>query len=211
MKKHFFFITVVLMSINLFAQESNDIQLPVATKTGGKPLMETLNKRSSDRSFSTKELSLQELSDLLWAANGINRPESGKRTAPTAMNWQDTEVYAILRSGIYKYNPKDQKLELIRSGNFMKYAGKQDFVENAALNLVIISDTSKMKNASKEDMLLYAGIHAGAIVQNIYLYCASAGFNTVTRRYVDITELSKVMGLSPEKLIVITQTIGLKP
>ncbi len=211
MKKHIVFITIILMSWHLVAQKNQDIQLPVATKTGGKPLMEALNKRSSNRNFSTKELTLQELSDLLWSANGINRPELGKRTAPTAMNWQDTDVYAILRSGIYKYNPITLKLELIKVGNFMKYAGKQDFVENAALNLVIVSDTSKMKNASKDDMLLYAGIHAGAIVQNIDLHCVSFGFNTVTRRYVDIAELSKVMELSPNKMIVITQTIGYMP
>lgn len=210
MKKILFFVLAIALFINGFAQENKDIKLPAAIKSGGKPLMEALNKRSSERVFSAKELSMQELSDLLWAADGINRPESGKRTAPTAMNWQDMEIYVILKTGIYKYNPKDHLLEFIKAGNYMKYAGKQDFVENAALNLVMVSDTSKMKNTANEDRLLYAGIHAGAIVQNIYLYCASTELNTVTRRYVDIPELAKIIGLPQNKMIVITQTVGYK-
>lgn len=210
MKKILFFILVMTLVINVFSQENKDIKLPAAVKTGGKPLMEALNKRSSERVFSAKELSLQQLSDLLWAADGINRPETGKRTAPTAMNWQDMEIYVILKAGIYKYNPKEHLLENIKTGNFMKYAGKQDFVENAALNLIMVSDTSKLKNAANEDRLLYAGIHAGAIVQNIYLYCASNELNTVCRRYVDIPELAKIIGLPQNKIVVITQTVGHK-
>ena len=210
MKKILSVFIAISLFINVKAQENKDIKLPAAVKTGGKPLMEALNKRASERVFSAKELSMKELSDLLWAADGINRPETGKRTAPTAMNWQDMEIYVILKTGIYKYNPKNHLLELIKTGNFMKYAGKQDFVENAALNLVMVSDTSKMKNAANEDRLLYAGIHAGAIVQNIYLYCASTELNTVTRRYVDIPELAKIIGLPQNKMIVITQTVGYK-
>lgn len=210
MKKILSVFIAISLFINVKAQENKDIKLPAAIKSGGKPLMEALNKRASERVFSAKELSMQELSDLLWAADGINRQETGKRTAPTAMNWQDMEIYVILKTGIYKYNPKDHLLEFIKAGNFMKYAGKQDFVENAALNLVMVSDTSKMKNTANEDRLLYAGIHAGAIVQNIYLYCASTELNTVTRRYVDIPELAKIIGLPQNKMIVITQTVGYK-
>jgi SagB-type dehydrogenase family enzyme len=196
---------------NSYSQNESDIILPTPVKNGGKPLMDALNARSSAREFSAKELSKQELSDLLWAANGINRPETGKKTAPTARNWQDTEVWLILRSGIYQYLPKEHKLILKKTGNYMKNTGKQDFVENAALNLVYICDTSKMETDSKDDKLLYAGIHTGCIVQNVYLWCASAGLNTVTRRFVDIESLHKVMELNKEQMIILAQTVGFKP
>jgi SagB-type dehydrogenase family enzyme len=144
----------------------------------------------------------------LWAADGINRPESGKRTAPTAMNWQDLDVYVVIPSGIFLYMPKEEKLKLIKSGNYMKDCGKQDFVDDAALNLVFVSDLSKMKGAKNEDKMLYAGIHAGAVSQNVYLYCASAGLNTVTRRYMDIEKLSKIMELPVDQVIILSQTVG---
>jgi len=204
-------ITSIMPLTNLFAQELKDIILPAPSKTGGKPLMDALNARSSSREFSSKELTQQELSDLLWAADGINRPESGKRTAPSAMNWQDMDIYVVLPSGIFLYMPKENILKLKKAGNYMKNAGKQDFVENAALNLVFVSDLSKMKDAKKEDKILYAGIHAGAVTQNVYLYCASAGLNTVTRRSIDIEKLSSIMELSSDQVIVLAQTVGYKP
>lgn len=202
----------IIFSSNVFSQDAKDINLPSPVKTGGKPLMEALNARQSAREFSAKELSMQMLSDLLWAADGINRPDVDKRTAPTAMNWQDMEVYVILRSGIYKYMAKENNLKLIKTGNYMKNAGKQDYVEKAALNLVFVSNTSKMAKATtNDDKILFAGIHTGCIVQNVYLYCASVGLNTVTRRNIDLVELKKTMELSAEYMIVTSQTIGFKP
>jgi len=203
---------VIIFSSNVFSQGAKDIKLPAPVKTGGKPLMEALNARSSAREFSAKELSMQMLSDLLWAADGINRPDVDKRTAPTAMNWQDMDIYVILRLGIYKYMAKENNLKLVKTGNFMKNAGKQDFVEKAALNLVFVSNTSKMaKTTTNEDKILFAGIHSGCIIQNVYLYCASVGLNTVTRRNIDLVELKKTMELSADDMIVTSQTIGYKP
>lgn len=195
----------------IFAQSEADIKLPAANKTGGKPLMQALNERSSAREFSDKELTLQELSDLLWAADGINRPELGKRTAPTAMNWQDLDIYVVLRSGIYLYAPKEHTLILKKAGNFMKTTGKQPFVENAALNLIFVSDFNKMKTDNIEDKQVYAGIHAGCIIQNVYLYCASVGLNTVTRRFIPFEDLKKAMGLADNEHIIMSQTVGYKP
>jgi SagB-type dehydrogenase family enzyme len=201
----------LLFKTQTFSQGIKDIELPMASKSGGKPLMDALNARSSAREFSSKELPLQELSDLLWAADGINRPELNKRTAPTAMNWQDTDIFIILRSGIYLYLPIEHKLKLRKAGNYMKFAGKQDFVENAALNLVFVSDFSKMKSSSDEDKILFAGIHTGCISQNVYLFCASAGLNTVTRRLIDIEKLSSIMELSSTEKIILSQSVGYKP
>jgi SagB-type dehydrogenase family enzyme len=204
-------LTIILPLTDITAQDAKDIILPTPSKTGGKPLMDALNARSSSRDFSSKELSQQELSDLLWAADGINRPESGKRTAPTAMNWQDLDIYVVLPSGIYLYLPKENMLKLKKTGNYMKNTGKQDFVENAALNLVYVSDLSKMKDAKKEDKVLYAGIHTGAVTQNVYLYCASVGLNTVTRRFIDFEKLTSIMELTSDQMIVLSQTVGFKP
>jgi len=216
MKKRAIFLAIVLTAIFSFTTgvfaAGRDISLPVPDKTGGKPLMESLNLRSSAREFSPKEFPPRILSELLWAADGINRPESGKRTAPTARNWQDTDIYVFLKSGIYLYLPKENKLKFIKSGNFLKLTGKQDFVEKAPLNLVFVSDFSKMdKAATKEEKMLYAGIHAGCITQNVYLYCASAGLNTVTRRMIDLKALGEQMGLTAEQTIVLAQTVGYRP
>ena len=204
-------LIAISLNVQVFAQNAKDITLPAPNKNGGKPLMEALNARSSAREFSAKELSMQEISDLLWAADGVNRAESGKRTAPTAMNWQDTDIYLVIRSGIYLYLPKEHKLLLKKEGDFMKATGKQPFVANAALNLVFVANLTKMKDAKESDKLLFAGIHTGCISQNVYLYCASVGLNTVTRRMIDIEELSKTIGLSKDEIITLSQTVGFKP
>ncbi|HPG57709.1 MAG TPA: SagB/ThcOx family dehydrogenase [Candidatus Wallbacteria bacterium] len=196
----------------LLSRGLKDIKLPAPVKSGGMPLMEAFNLRSSAREFSSKDLPEQVLSDLLWAACGINRPESGKKTAPTARNWQDTDIFVFLGSGIYLYEAGEHKLKFIRSGNHIKATGRQEFVEKAALSLVFVSDFSKMdKKAVREDKMMYAGIHAGCITQNVYLYCASAGLNTVTRRMMDFEALASLMKLSADQTIVLAQSIGYRP
>ena len=107
--------------------------------------------------------------------------------------------------------PKEHHLKLIKSGNFMALTGKQEYVASAGLNLIFVSNQSKMKDANENDKLLFAGIHTGTIVQNVYLYCASVGLNTVTRRFINIEELHKTMGLSSNEIITLSQTIGYKP
>jgi SagB-type dehydrogenase family enzyme len=189
-----------------------DIKLPAPVKTGGLPLMDAFNLRSSAREFSSNELPAQVLSDLLWAACGINRSDSGKKTAPTARNWQDTDIYVFTHSGIYLYEAKEHKLKFIRNGNHLKATGKQDFVEKAGLSLVFVSDFSKMdKQTAREDKMMYAGVHAGCITQNVYLYCASAGLNTVTRRIMDFEALAPLMGLLADQTIILAQSVGYRP
>lgn len=205
------FILALMVGTGIQAQPGGDIVLPEPDKTGGLPLMQALALRKSSREFTSRELPLQMLSDLLWATNGLNRPAEGKHTAPTARNFQDTEVYVILHDGLYIYEADANRLKLLKAGDFMKYSGKQDFVAEAALNLVFISDFSKLGDLPEADKLLYAGIHAGCMAQNTYLYCASAGLNTVTRRYMDIEKLSAVMELPPDRRIILAQTVGYRP
>lgn len=195
----------------LFAQELDTLLLPLPDKTGGKPLMQALNERHSSRQFSSQELSLTQLSNLLWAANGINRPESGKRTAPTARNFQDMDVFVIMAKGIYRYEATKHVLLGIHQGDYRKVTGTQDFVQNAALNLVLVSDLAKMKDTNEETSMLYAGIHAGCIIQNIYLHCASEGLNTVTRASFDNQMLAKLLNLTGKQKVVMAQTVGFQP
>lgn len=195
----------------VFAQHIDTLVLPTPNKKGGMPLLETLNLRHSSRQFSDKALSMDQLSSLLWAANGINRPESGKRTAPTARNYQDMDVFVFMAQGVYKYDAIRHVLVLLQKEDHRKATGMQDFVQNAALNLVLVSDLSKMKDTPDEARVLYAGVHAGCIVQNVYLWCASEGLNTVTRASFDATSLAKLLNLSGSQKVVMAQTVGFKP
>jgi SagB-type dehydrogenase family enzyme len=214
--KYNFLITLQLLVCQsiismLFAQQLDTIALPNPDKTSGKPLMAALQERHSSRQFSNKELSTAQLSNLLWAANGINRPESGKRTAPTARNYQDMDVFVFMAQGVYKYDAIRHVLVLLQKEDHRKATGMQDFVQNAALNLVLVSDLSKMKDTPDEARVLYAGVHAGCIVQNVYLWCASEGLNTVTRASFDATSLAKLLNLSGSQKVVMAQTVGFKP
>lgn len=194
----------------LFAQTASDIQLPAPCKIGRMSVMEALSLRSSSRDFSSEELPLPMLSDLLWAADGINRTD-GKRTAATSYNTLDMDVYIALRSGIYFYNPQTYKLELIKSGNYMSKTGTQSYVADAALNLIYVCNLSKISGSSEAEKLLVAGIHTGLISQNVYLYCASVGLNTVVRSSVDISTLGTIMGLNTTQRVILCQTVGFKP
>jgi len=200
-----FFISALSMA------QSTDIILSKPDLNSGKPLMSALSDRSSAREFNEMDLSHEHLSGLLWAACGINRPESGKRTAPSAMNWQDVQVYVFLKTGIYFYNEKDHKLVLIVEGDHRAAAGSQDFVAKAPVNLIYVADYSRMTKASEEDMEFYSGINTGFISQNVYLYCASESLNTVVRAWVDRDALHKLIGLKPIQHVVAGQTVGYRP
>jgi SagB-type dehydrogenase family enzyme len=174
--------------------------------TGGLPLMEALQNRKSSRTFSTRKIELQMLSDLLWAANGVNRKESGKRTAPTANDTRAIDVYIIMEDGTYVFNSEEHSIEIVTEKDLRQYAGKQEFVQKAPLNLVYVSDYSKFKSGSEKE--IYSGAHAGFIGQNVYLFCASAGLNTVIRAWVDKDVLKKEMNLKEDQHIVLAQTVG---
>lgn len=208
MKRNLYTILISLMMTSYLYAQDSIIQLPAPKMHGGDSLMNCLKNRATKREYSNKELSLQMLSDLLWAANGINRPEEKKRTAPTARNWQDIDLYVVLHSGIYLWDDSSYQLKLIKSGDYMKETGKQNFVEEAPLNIIIVSNTSKMDGVAKDQIMLYAGLHAGYISQNLYLFCASEGLNTVARHYIDIEKISKTLGLKADQLVVLAQTVG---
>ena len=201
---------IILISLPYMAcaQDPRPIALPTANTSGGRPLMEVLKDRHSSRSFRADPLPQQMLSDLLWAAAGINRPESGHRTAPTARNWQEVDVYVFLEEGAYLYDPSSHVLVPVLRGDFRGETGGQDFVAGAPLNLVYVADHARMEGGSEADRALYSATDVGFIAQNVYLYCASAGLATVVRGTVDREALADRLGLRPEQRIILAQTIG---
>jgi nitroreductase len=186
--------------------EAKRIMLPKPQTDGGKPLMQALRDRKSSRAFSTQKLSEQTLSNLLWAACGINRPD-GKRTAPSAMNRQETDVYVLLAEGTFVYEPKEHALRQISTADLRAQAGSQEFVKDAPLNLVYVADGSKMSGPESERALWY-GAGTGFISENVYLFCASEGLATVVRGMVDRAALGPLLGLRPEQKITLSQTVG---
>lgn len=190
------------------SQELKEIKLLKPRLEGGKPLMQALNERRSSREFSGEELPLQVLSELLWAADGINRPDSGKRTAPSAVNWQNIDIYAAMAQGLYIYDPKEHALKPVLSEDIRAITGKQDFVKDVPLNLIYVADFSKITRGTDEDKNLYSAAHTGFISQNVYLYCASEGLATVVRGLVDREAMAKAMKLRPEQKVIFAQSIG---
>jgi SagB-type dehydrogenase family enzyme len=184
-----------------------NISLPKANTKGGMPLMQALSERKSTREFTQDKLPMDVLSNLLWAAYGVNRPD-GRRTAPSANNRQTVDIYVTLPEGAYLYKPKEHRLDLVAPGDLRAAAGRQPFVAEAPLNLVYVADYAKMAGTSAEDKILYAGAETGFVGQNVYLFCASEGLATVVRAMIDKPKLAEALKLGPDQRIVLAQTVG---
>ena len=184
-----------------------DIQLPKPAVTGGMPLLDALSARKSTRAFADKELDPQLLSDLLWATCGINR-EDGRRTAPTAVNWQEIDVYVVLKDGTYLYDPAKNALVGKFPGDNRAKTGFQPFAGTAPVNLVFVADTAKMTARSQSDIDLYAATDTAFASQNTYLFCASAGLGTVVRGAIDRAAIAKMLELPETSRVILAQSIG---
>jgi len=169
--------------------------------------MQVLNERKSAREFSPGALSPQQLSNLLWAAFGINRPD-GRRTAPSAMNWQEVEIYVASKDGVYLYDAKANALKPVLAGDVRASTGTQSFVTDAAVNLVYVSDLSKTGDPASAEAQMYSAADVGFIAQNVYLYCASEGLATVVRGSIDKPALAKILKLQPNQKIILAQSVG---
>ena len=191
-----------------FGEELKPIQLPKPQLDIGRPLMQVLKDRSSSRSFSNENLPVQVLSNLLWAAFGVNRPDAGKHTAPSARNWQEVDIYVAMAEGLYLYDAKNHVLKPVLSGDIRSITGRQDFVKDAPVNLIYVADFAKTGDATKDDKEIYSAADTGFISQNVYLYCASDGLATVVRGSIDREALAKAMKLQPEQKIILAQTVG---
>jgi nitroreductase len=214
MKKRIFLVICALTLNATFMQViSQDITLPAPNKTGGKPLMQALNERQSIRTFTKENLTTQQLSDLLWAGWGINRPADKKRTAPSSRNMQEIDVYVALSGGLYLYDPELNTLKQIHNRDIRKVCGTQDFVADAPVNLVFVADMSKLGKKEgdeiKDSDLLSSWANTGFIAQNVYLYCASENLGCVVRGLVPKDKLAPEMGLRSNQVIILAQTVGI--
>ena len=199
---------ILLLPALTFGQELKSVALPPPQTEGGKPLMQVLKDRHSTREFSSEKLSLQTLANLLWAAFGVNRPDSGKRTAPSAMNWQEIDIYVASADGLYVYDAKGNKLDAVSGEDVRAFTGTQPFVKDAALDLVYVADLSKTGKSSAEEKNFYTAADVGFIAQNVYLFCASENLAVVVRGSVDRAALAKAMKLRPDQKILLSQTVG---
>jgi len=192
------------------AGESIKLSRPDLDK--GNQVMKAIKSRKSERNYSDKNLSPEQLSELVWAANGVSR-KSGKRTFPSAGNIQSVEMYVLTAEGVYLYDYGKHELKLVVAGDHRKYAGWQKFVPGAPVNLVYVADMGKFKRVWKKDTpekkrLLFSAIEAGSQVQNVGLYCASAGLGSVVRDWIDREKFGKLVGLRPDQEVIIAQTVG---
>lgn len=203
-------LTGLIFSASLAAaQETLPMKLPQPRLEAGMPLMQALHGRKSTREFSAEKLPPQVLSDLLWAAFGVNRPETGGRTAPSTRNWQDIDIYIASADGLYLFDAKSHALNMIQAKDIRALTGTQDFVGSAPINLIYVSDFTRMdSDTGAEDKKIAAAIDTGFIAQNVYLYSASTGLATVVRGSIDDEALAKAMSLKPTQWIVAAQSVG---
>ncbi|MBE3097942.1 MAG: SagB/ThcOx family dehydrogenase [Acidobacteria bacterium] len=201
-------IVLLMIASVVGAQDLAPIKLPAPVMAGGKPLMEALKIRQSAREFSPDKLPSQTLANMLWAAWGINRAD-GRRTAPSASNRQEIEIYVTLPEGAFVWDAKANTLNPVAAGDLRAATGTQPFPATAALNLVYVADMAKAgRPATDPQQMLNIGADAGFISENVYLFCASEGLATVVRASVPKDALSKALNLRETQVIVLAQTVG---
>lgn len=196
-----------VLFILFFSLNAQDIKLPQPITTGGLPLMETLSKRETNRNFSQEEISNQKLSNLLWAAFGINR-ENGRRTAPSARNAQETDIYVFTKERVYLYIPDQNLLKEVHHQDSRSKLVKQEGFVDCPLLLLLVANYDKMDRFKEEDRTFYGAIDAGYISQNIYLFCTSENLTTCAIGMIYRDEVKKWIGFNGKAIIA--HTIGVK-
>ena len=212
MKKLILFAVLSFFVSSAFASDGN-IKLPAPEKSGGIGVLDSISARQSASDFVDEEITLQQLSTLLWAAGGVNR-EDGRLTYATASNFQDMVIFAFTKKAVYRYNPQDHSLTVIAEGDYRKLTGGQPFVAKAAVDLLYIQDTEKWPESRRGNsaVILNCGFaHAGLSMQNVYLYAASLGWGARTRMNFDREGLTKLLGLTDKHNFTLMQCVGPKP
>ena len=208
MRKVQLLLLCLVISVATFAADKV-IRLPKPNLNRNSEVMEAFANRHSTREYAAKALTLTDLSDLLWAANGINRPEEGKRTAPSAMNKQDVDVYVVLPEGTYLYDAKAHQLNLVAEGDHRgAVAGGQAFVKSAPVSLLLVSDLSRLGDAKNTHTQLMGAVDAGIVSQNISIFCSAAKLATVPRASMDTAKLKSVLKLTDTQLPLMNHPVG---
>jgi nitroreductase len=201
-------LAILLLGVMLApAQDLKPIQLPKPQTDGGRPLMQVLKDRKTTREFSSEKLPLQVLSNLLWAAFGINRP-SGQRTAPSAVNWQEIDLYVALSDGLFLYDAKADALQPVLAEDIRAATGTQPYPKDAPVNLVYVADFDKPGRVPETEKDFWSAADVGFIAQNTYLFCASEGLVSGVRAMIDRPALAKIMKLRPRQKILLAQSAG---
>ena len=201
-------LLLVLLSAASAVAAEKTVPLPPPRVAGGMALLQALWLRSSTRSFSRRPLSRPLLGELLWAAFGVNRPKAGKRTAPSAHNRQEVDVYVVTARGAYRYDAPSHALRLVAAGDLRALTGRQKFPAAVPLDLVYVVDLARMPGVPRTAALEAAAVSVGAIVQNVYLYSASAGLGTVARGWIERPPLARALGLRKNQVILLAQSVG---
>ncbi|MCU0974727.1 MAG: nitroreductase family protein [Steroidobacteraceae bacterium] len=183
------------------------IKLPTPDRRSGLPLMQAIARRRSSREFRQDPLPRPQLSSLLWAAYGVNR-RGGGRTAPSALDAQEIDVYVALPEGAYRYDAKMHSLVLVAASDLRRVTGYQDFVDEAPLDLVYVADHARMRRVPVAHRESFASAAAGAIAQNVYLFAASEGLATVIRAWIDRGAIADALGLNHDQQVLLSQTVG---
>lgn len=208
MRKVQLLLLCLFVSVATFAADKV-IRLPKPNLNRNSEVMQAFANRHSTREYASKALTLTDLSDLLWTANGINRPEEGKRTAPSAMNKQDVDVYVVLPEGTYLYDAKAHQLNLVAEGDHRgAVAGGQAFVKSAPVSLLLVSDLSRLGDAKNTHTQLMGAVDAGIVSQNISIFCSAAKLATVPRASMDTAKLKSVLKLTDTQLPLMNHPVG---
>ena len=199
----------ILVSVLTLGETSAQdvINLPAPRKTGGMPVMEALARRATSRAFDPKPLTSQQLSDALWAAFGVNRPD-GKRTAPSSRDRRELEIYVLQAHGVSLYDATSHRLARVLAEDLRPVQSTQDFVRDAPVTFVFVADLSKMSEETVAEKEATAAFDTGFVSQNVYLYCASEGLATGVRSWLNREVLAERMKLRPDQRITAAQSIG---
>ncbi|MBP5241881.1 MAG: SagB/ThcOx family dehydrogenase [Bacteroidales bacterium] len=218
--KRILILTVIMasaLSINLSAsaqkkqaakaKKETAIQLNKPDFSNDATLMNALLERQTNRSFSSQELSWQQLSDILWAANGVNRPDNGKRTAPSARNAQEIDIYAFTASGVFFYDAENHQLKRISDKDSRQGVYDRGDFHKAPLILVYVGNFDKMQGFDEDARNFYSATDVGFVSQNVYLYCATQGLSTVICGSFNREGADKVLKIKNGKLLL-AQPVG---
>ena len=202
-----FIIMLLLFVPQVSAQQLAQMKLPAPQTDIGKPVMQVLNARQSIREYTDKKLPAQELSNLLWAAWGINRPD-GRHTAPSAVNYQEIDMYVILTEGVYKYNAQAHALDPIAAGDHRKEVSDREFVYLAPVILAYVADFAKVRGGKNDANMIFTHSDAAFIGENVYLYCASQGMGTVLMGNIDRAAYGKALNINENQFVTYSQPVG---
>jgi len=205
-------IFFLILLLGFMASKSQDIiKLNSPDKTRGLPVMKALSERASVREFDTTSLSIQDISDLLWAANGVNRHDEGKRTAPSAINAQDIDIYVFLKDAVYLYNAEEHSLIKKVNGDYCSLiSAKQVEYSNAPLFILLVSDNSKFKYGDDTQKLVWGAIDAGLVAENICVFCASVGFSSRPRASMEQDKIIELLKLSNSQKLMLNVIVSYK-